>query len=1679
MEDKSILKQYIPILTGIPYDENIALDSIIYSLRDDIASLFTLKYISVTFFSTLKHLLTLNNMMKFDYLAIRNLIITLRQIKPLDTEGLAANPLFVSGVDILTSIIKYYTSQQVIQDLINFYNEIPPIHSSSLLDCLITKNNNSSEVYYSLNGVASFISTVIKIDSIPQECYTIYTQIRFHDIHPLATPCLFSFNANNYYFSLSIDGTTHFLELEINVVTSSDVSSVTPSITHIRNTYKTELKVLPDKWNEISLVHSHDSNSMKVILNGESSSNFGVPYFSSKQKQAIISIGGLDSKTYSYFNGDISSLAWYFNQLTPNGVPSLLLSPKHYASIPSHSFIKPLKSMKNRVVSKEIKIIEYTICTPTNILVVVTRSLSDVFSTYGGISVFLPLLRSGSNTKVTTNIGKILQLFLHCKVIDKQVAITLIVETTKIAQNYLVSTSIIDDFISLCLSLISRGNSAITLIPLLLDIRLWRGIEYLFEYYIKQIILRCSSIDKGLVKRALTPEIILSILTDKICSSNENWKWKYLTHLSSYLTPTALGTVFCMLQNPHLSVSAIENSVGIIFYLLKRYGNLSSTLNEYIDVFITLAQTSKTTSLLVCKMLSLLQPTSDQLNQICNVLKKYTFDYEVYSSLMQCVSTLVTVPFNSFSSAQIETIQNPYFLYILFTLLTTTHCIENKIIDDLILFSSEVLHSIPSNLVIELLKLIKSQFSGFTSIDTNNIKYNSTCKLMKFLTNVIIARGYDTLHLVISFFISQVINLNDLYIISYSFLNSIINKINDVSAVCYIELIAFMSFVNYQKEIPIVLMNEYIKAIPYNYFVTMNTLRSKKEYESLFYLQSYIFIQCLDEFTLSMILQLYPSYIPLSFCELIIQATKLNPKLLQISLNNFSSVTTSVEYQRLIEQSKSPSNSVTNSSLKQFINSIILKYKENHKLIVTEPMSIPLVNCSTSSLPIEGHYNDITTIDKIKQNEISKCYRKTMRSAALCNPFFQLSSTVFIGFITKFLYPTNPIFLTKRVTEPPIKLLSYENLYIPDKSQFGNIPYQGVDAIDCVIKKTSNSSCCKMTFNNELKEIKLWQLNTYHVIQVDDIREIFPRVNNGALCAIELIQRRGCPYFISFENERTYSIAMQKLSLFLEKFKSNVTIITPNKVNGFYLKLWVDGLLSTYEYISVLNCYSTRSLESVDMYYVFPSVEDSKITSNANESLIEHSANTCCLLYTHMPFTRILPLFQLRVEQPPTTVRDIRLITCNCVPQVYASQKIYSGMGGSEDGICYGNKPTLTKSSNLRSIQLAQSPKFGSSALEVVYKKRKELESLDIQKKLGEWLNINFGKKSLTPITNIILKRKKCIDFSYNKKSKETKISVIKENQYLTSSVIGMNIQRNLIIQTETNDIITGEGKDIRTKVVNNKSECKRIICCDKFKNRVIASYQLNADVITLTWKDHINTIKIESIISSCYLMETEYITDLEMFIITKAGSIIIYRIFLDDRNNELKVNLAFTICIGEKIKHFSACTSFGYMVCSCSSTIASYSLHDGSPIYIVPTSSKLFCCSAQGQVYGISGNVITCHDRYGEMYNIFELNHLKTNKPLKIGCLTCGYEDIIFIATNYEVIALINRITSFDVLETIQVNQYYANYSIIDLLVQPTIGTAFNPSTWNVYLQLINNETMVSTYCTLHVDCFKIVTLK
>lgn len=106
-------------------------------------------------------------------------------------------------------------------------------------------------------------------------------------------------------------------------------------------------------------------------------------------------------------------------------------------------------------------------------------------------------------------------------------------------------------------------------------------------------------------------------------------------------------------------------------------------------------------------------------------------------------------------------------------------------------------------------------------------------------------------------------------------------------------------------------------------------------------------------------------------------------------------------------------------------------------------------------------------------------------------------------------------------------------------------------------------------------------------MQLYEISEVFYRKFSQRYNSVEIFMNNGTSKFITFYKQVLLGNFAKKLS----HCNPNLVIVK-DPVKAFeqrkYTEKWIDGELSNFDYLMVLNKYSGRTHNDVNQYYVFP-----------------------------------------------------------------------------------------------------------------------------------------------------------------------------------------------------------------------------------------------------------------------------------------------------------------------------------------------------------------------------------------------------------------------------------------------------------------------------------------------------------
>ena len=295
---------------------------------------------------------------------------------------------------------------------------------------------------------------------------------------------------------------------------------------------------------------------------------------------------------------------------------------------------------------------------------------------------------------------------------------------------------------------------------------------------------------------------------------------------------------------------------------------------------------------------------------------------------------------------------------------------------------------------------------------------------------------------------------------------------------------------------------------------------------------------------------------------------------------------------------------------------------------------------------------------------------------------------------------------------------------------------------------TIDYACCSMEFDF-LKEKKT------KIIEFTEIREVFPRKFLYAWMSFEVFMKSGKSYLFNFFNEDTNNYVLDLL-------KNNNVYVIKNAKEYFdkkdYIRKWKDGQKSTYDYILILNKFSSRTYNDANQYPTMPwiflknysirnfdlpmSIQDEaaknrflKIPPSGKENRwhsnhYSTSAYICYYLMRTNPFTDSMIKFQSNnFDVPDRQFFDISQTLSLCennnnnrepIPELYTIPEVYINLNDNDFG-----KQTLNEQGRIHNVQFAP---YAYNPYEFVYKFKFMLNNdEEVNTKINMWFDFVFG----------------------------------------------------------------------------------------------------------------------------------------------------------------------------------------------------------------------------------------------------------------------------------------------------------------------------------------------------------------
>lgn len=325
------------------------------------------------------------------------------------------------------------------------------------------------------------------------------------------------------------------------------------------------------------------------------------------------------------------------------------------------------------------------------------------------------------------------------------------------------------------------------------------------------------------------------------------------------------------------------------------------------------------------------------------------------------------------------------------------------------------------------------------------------------------------------------------------------------------------------------------------------------------------------------------------------------------------------------------------------------------------------------------------------------------------------------------------------------------------------------DYKDCDIHKASGIYGWKYKIHDTYLELvphikNVGQKKPAKIIYFEEITHVYIRALYHIPTCLELFTMLHETYFIDFyplrnvdaDKLRNHIEKAQNLDLLrpiLKKIKSNYSATVQDKLFKEYIdgsdlnQRWADRTISTFDYLVMLNMYSSRSFNSASQYPIFPAIVE--INEHEGSVLKDFSKLECSEFscdYESLPNFRLpneMNLCYYLVRLEPFTSRHIYWHdnACDMPSRIF---KNISNLGSAAnvfppeffflpEFLQNHNKfnfGSFIMGDSIRVVDNVELPSYIRSPHELIYIFRRYIESDDAAKKLPEWIDMVWGGAS-------------------------------------------------------------------------------------------------------------------------------------------------------------------------------------------------------------------------------------------------------------------------------------------------------------------------------------------------------------
>ena len=299
--------------------------------------------------------------------------------------------------------------------------------------------------------------------------------------------------------------------------------------------------------------------------------------------------------------------------------------------------------------------------------------------------------------------------------------------------------------------------------------------------------------------------------------------------------------------------------------------------------------------------------------------------------------------------------------------------------------------------------------------------------------------------------------------------------------------------------------------------------------------------------------------------------------------------------------------------------------------------------------------------------------------------------------------------------------------------------------------KNLDCACCCLEFD-------FLEKNKTRIIELSEIKEVIHRKFLYSWMSLEIFMKNGYSHLFNFFSEEADNEIIELL-------KNNGIPVIKNVKEYFdkeeYTKKWKEGKITTYNYILLLNKFSSRTYNDSNQYPIMPwifmqdnrtrdfdipmSIQDPearerflKIPSNSSENEnrwhsnhYSTSAYICYYLMRTNPFTNSMIKFQSNnFDVPDRQFFNIgqTLILCEKnnnnrepIPELYTIPEIYINLNDND----FGKQTQLNYGGRIHNVEFNP---YAKNAYDFTYKLKFKLNTNEeINGKINEWFDFIFG----------------------------------------------------------------------------------------------------------------------------------------------------------------------------------------------------------------------------------------------------------------------------------------------------------------------------------------------------------------